>query len=537
MTELITTLTFIFGASTLAVIVSRILKQPAIPLYILAGILISSQVPQSQILELSQLGISFLIFIYGVRFSTGKLQSVASEGLAVSAISLIFTAGISVIISSFMGFKWIETIVFTAAAAFSSSLVGLELIKDDLSKELVHSRLVESVQLIEDLVAVVLILVVFSQNPLEALLKGSGILVSAFAFKQVFPYFAESFKDSTESIMIFSLAVLAVFASLSHFLDVSLVLAAFAAGLSLSKYPYSIEIVDTVGSLKDFFTAVLFVSIGSIAFTTSFKVFSIAAVLLFLTLLVKPFIVYGSLRSIGRDSRISFLTSLGLDQVSEFAVIVAIQAFIFGEIGEPLLQSVVLATAFTMTFSAYTNRKEHWMYSKFSEFFSTDNVAESNFDVVDGHVVLVGFDVQGRQLFEQLEEEKVDTVVIEYDPEKVEFLKSREAKYVFGDVMNQEAWIEADYRDADLIVSTVPLRHVSDKIISLETDADKILRSPDVKQAKWLMEEGATFVSVPDILSAQRLVEHLKGIFNNPDYRKELRRKNLLELREKQEHQ
>lgn len=535
MTELLTTLTMVFAAATMALLLSRALEQPAIPFYILSGIPVSVAVSQQQVLELSQLGISFLVFIYGVRFSTSKLRTVASEGLTASITSIVLTGSIAVILGLFIGLNGFETLVFASAAALSSSLVGLELIKDDLRKELVHGRLIESIQLIQDLFAVLLILVIFSSEPFSAVVKGGSLLLFALMFKEAFPYLAEGFKESTEVIMVFSLAILAVYISLTTVFGISPVIGAFAAGLSLSKYPYSLEIVDTVGSLKDFFTAILFVSIGTVAANINLQAFLLSTTIIAVTLLVKPFIIYATLQSLGRDSRVSFLSSLGLDQVSEFAIIIAIQAFLIGRVGEPLLQSVVISTAFTMALSTYTDRNDNTLYRKFRELFPIPEKTDSNVENPEDHVILVGFDTQGRKILEELEEEGKKTVVIEYDPEKLEILKERDADYVFGDVMHQASWSEAGYRNAELIVSTVPLRHVSDKIISLETDADTILRSPNIEQAERLLGEGATFVSVPKIMSSQRLVEHLKGVLNNHSYREELRRKNLLQLRKKQQ--
>ncbi|MFB6100445.1 MAG: cation:proton antiporter, partial [Candidatus Nanohalobium sp.] len=471
---------------------------------------------------------------YGVRFSTGKLRAVADESVTVSVVSIVLTGAVATAVGAFLGLNNFEIIVFSAAAAFSSSLVGLELIKDDLRKELVHSRLVESMQLIQDLFAVLLILLVFSTHPFSAMLKGLLVLAAAMIFKVFFPRIAETFRDSTEVVMVFSLSTLAVFVSITQVLDISIVIGAFAAGLALSKYPYSLEIVDTVGSLKDFFTAILFVSIGSLAATLNPQVFLLSGIIAAITLFIKPFTIYSALRSLGKDSRVSFLSSLGLDQVSEFATIIAIQAFIAGKIGEPMLQSVVLATAFTMALSTYTARHEHGLYRKFSRLFHVPEQAETNVENPENHAILVGYDTQGRKILEKIVEEEKEVVVIEYDPEKLEELKEKEVDYVFGDVMHQRSWGEANYTEADIIVSTVPLRHVSDRIIALETEADKILRAPNSEQAQQLLEEGATFVSVPKVLSSQRLIEHLKGIFNNPNYREELRRKNLLELRKQQ---
>ena len=535
MTEMLGTLTLVFISATLALLISRVLDQPAIPLYILSGIMLSQQVSQSQILDLSQVGISFLVFIYGVRFSTEKLRAVANESVSASVTSIFLTGAAAASIGIFMSLKPFEILVFSCAAALSSSLVGLELIKDDLRKELVHGRLIESMQLIQDLFAVVLILVIFSDEPVTALFKGLLVLFAAFGFKNMFPYLARTFQDSTEAIMVFSLSILAVFVSVSQILNISPVIGAFAAGLALSKYPYSLEIVDTVGSLKDFFTAILFVSIGSLAATLNPEVFTLSAFIVALTLFVKPLTIYTSLRSTGRDSRVAFISSLGLDQVSEFATIIAIQAFIAGSIAETMLQAVVLATAVTMALSTYTARHKNRLYSIFSWMFHIPEETESNVHNPEDHVVLVGYDTQGKRILEELEEEDKEVVIIEYDPEKLEEIKEKDVGYIFGDVMHMNSWEEANYKEAELIVSTVPVKHVSDKILSLNTEADKILRSPNSEEAEELLEDGAMFVSVPEILSSQKLTEHLKGIFSDINYREELRRKNLLELRKKQE--
>jgi CPA2 family monovalent cation:H+ antiporter-2 len=198
-----------------------------------------------------------------------------------------------------------------------------------------------------------------------------------------------------------------------------------------------------------------------------------------------------------------------------------------------LLQSVILATAFTMALSSYTDRHEHFLYEKFQYLFNSHEKIDSTVEDPENHVILVGYDTQGRHILDEMKDE-AQVVVIEYDPEKIQAIEDRDADYVFGDVMHQKAWEQANYEEAELIVSTVPLRHVSDKIISLQTEADKILRTPDEEQAEQLLKEGATFVSVPKILASQRLAEHIEGVLNDQSYREELRRKNLLQLRKEQ---
>jgi len=86
---------------------------------------------------------------------------------------------------------------------------------------------------------------------------------------------------------------------------------------------------------------------------------------------------------------------------------------------------------------------------------------------------------------------------------------------------------KSQYQKAGLILSTVPSSIVSNKILKLETDADKILRAKKPIEAERLLHRGALYVIIPEILSAELLKEHILGVSNERNYIEELRRKNL----------
>ena len=83
-----------------------------------------------------------------------------------------------------------------------------------------------------------------------------------------------------------------------------------------------------------------------------------------------------------------------------------------------------------------------------------------------------------------------------------------------------------------MIISTVPSRKVSEKVLELEKPQDKIVRAEEVDEASILLNKGALHVIVPDISSSELLIDHIEGIVHNENYREELRRKSLLEVRE-----
>ena len=152
-------------------------------------------------------------------------------------------------------------------------------------------------------------------------------------------------------------------------------------------------------------------------------------------------------------------------------------------------------------------------------------------DKLNDHVILLGYDTQGKEIVEALKEEKQDFVIIENDPEKIIEISKQEDYYIYGDVLDPESWNKARYKEAKLIVSTIPFEEVSDKVLNLDTDADKILRAQEIKEAKEYLKKGALYVNVPDILSSRELIEHLEGVVEKRQYREELRRRNLLEIR------
>jgi CPA2 family monovalent cation:H+ antiporter-2 len=254
------------------------------------------------------------------------------------------------------------------------------------------------------------------------------------------------------------------------------------------------------------------------------------------TAFIKPAMMVISLIHQGYDPRTSFLTGVSLDQISEFALIVAIQAWIAGMIFEPLFHAIVLAATITMTSSSYTKLYEHQLY----ELLNRYNVIEggqqilphSNVDRdIEDHIILIGYDVQGKRIVDQLEDVDVDFLVIENDPEKISDLRKREENFVYGNILNDETWEYANPGKARLVISTAPFPEVSNRVLDLETDAGKILRAEELWEARNLMEMGADYIIVPEILTAELLKEHLLGIESEANYKEELRRRSLLEVR------
>lgn len=89
--------------------------------------------------------------------------------------------------------------------------------------------------------------------------------------------------------------------------------------------------------------------------------------------------------------------------------------------------------------------------------------------------------------------------------------------YVFGDSMAPYPMKRASTVDARLIVSTVDHGPVSESILALETDADVILQANTSREARELLDAGATYVAVPSVLALDQLVKAVEQVLG--DYR------------------
>ncbi|MFB6265959.1 MAG: cation:proton antiporter, partial [Candidatus Nanohaloarchaea archaeon] len=395
MTELVTTLTVIFfTASVLLLLVNR--RHSFIPAYIVAGLLIGRFIPASDILGLAELGIAFLVFLFGIRVEPGRIRSVAEESFATTLVQVTVVGTAAFLAARGLSLAPVESFYVALAASLSSSIVGLQLIEDEVEIQLLHGRLAESINLVQDLVAVAFILAV-PLGSFNSIFSGIGLIAAALVFRSlIFPVLMRN-SGGTETTLLTGLAALTVFAGVSQLLGISIVVGSFAAGLACARFPFNLEMLETLNPLKDFFSTIFFVTLGALVTFPSPETVVLTAIIFVATVALKPAITILMLLVNGYDRRTSYLTALTLDQVSEFALMIVITGFTAGIVSPGVFNAVILAAAATMVTSSYTTRHEESIYSFFSHLSrveSSPRQIEQRTkvpEVLSDHVILVGY--------------------------------------------------------------------------------------------------------------------------------------------------
>jgi CPA2 family monovalent cation:H+ antiporter-2 len=229
--------------------------------------------------------------------------------------------------------------------------------------------------------------------------------------------------------------------------------------------------------------------------------------------------------------------------VSEFALVIAIEGLVVGMLTQPVFDAIILAATVTMLTSSLGSRYDERIYRMLSDHgllrkqYAKVDERSAVPDDLARHVIIVGYGRQGRRLVETCEAHDRPYVVVENDPVLLQELDARCEAHVFGDAMEQYTWTKAGIERAQLIVSTVDSDRVSTRIQTLaeDVDADVVLRARTVLTARNLLEKGAVYVTVPEVLAAEQLVEHVEAVAAGDISAAELRADSLTQLEQRTE--
>ncbi len=533
-TDFIVALSVVFIVAGALLVVANHLGFPPVPFYILAGLLSGTVIADENLLELALWGIAFLVFVFGIRVDFEQIRSVLRDGEVAAFTQLAIVAPIAFIVGfllgEFFGFEntFRNALYFSAAATLSSTLVGGRILREEIRNNLVHGRLAASIHFFDDMVAIGAILVlsadVLTDHQLVTSKIGYGVLFIILAliiYRHGYPLLTRVADGSNELILMGSVSILIGFIALAEIVEISIVVGAFAAGLAVrGDGAAHLGVRNGIESIKDFFAAIFFVTVGALVAIPTMQTLVLALSLFGLVVFVNPLIHTIAFVLEGYDGRTGFLAGSSLNQVSELALVVAIQAWLLESIAPALFDAIILAAAVTMILSAVAGRFEQRGYEMFlapilegRTGYIDENSAVT--ETLQDHVIIVGYGRQGRRIARTLETLERPYLVIENDPAIQSDLSRECENFVFGDAMAAYPLEKARVADARLIISTVDHEPVSRVLLNEATDADLILRADSSQEAEALLDAGARFVIVPSVLASDQLIENLERVLGD----------------------
>ncbi|PIW37125.1 MAG: hypothetical protein COW24_01545 [Candidatus Kerfeldbacteria bacterium CG15_BIG_FIL_POST_REV_8_21_14_020_45_12] len=513
--------------------VAVFMRQPTIPAYILAGVVIGPAVlnilHNADLLNaLAEFGIAFLLFLVGIELDLRKLMKTGRVSIVLGFVQMGFSVGFGYVLIRMLGFHSSEAAFLALALGFSSTIVAVKILGERKEIHTMYAQIVIGLLLTQDFIAILLLILlnVFGGSGIEsslgtaigvAFVKGAvivlaAIIASRYVLGPLFKYFARS----DELLFLGSICWCLIFAATAHVLGFSIELGAIAAGLSLSFQPYSVAIGNRIKSLRDFFLPFFFAVLGGqLVFSGTESVFMPTLVLSTLVLVIMPVIVIGALMYFGYRARTSFQAGMAIGQVSEFSFIVMSLGFSAGIISRDIVALVALIGLVTMTLSSYMMKYSEHLYVYIRPIlkrFERSTVRlqdDTEGERLKGHAIIFGYSTMGSKVQQLFVRMGLPTLVVDNNPDVIDQLQRKKIPELYGNLNDTDILAEANISQAKYVVTTVPstnvVRGLLEWVQKNNLTCTVIVTAFEIDDALRFYEMGADFVLYPTFISADYL--------------------------------
>jgi Kef-type K+ transport system membrane component KefB len=529
----------IVAASVLA-LAARAARQPLILAYLAAGILVGPTeglgfLRIEDVEPISELGLILLLFMVGLEIDLKKLVGSGKALIAVGIGQFVICVCLGLLVAPWLGFGYaggsLAPVYITVACALSSTMIVVKLLYDKFELDTIPGRITLGILVFQDIWAVLfLALQPNLRNPAPVLLLlsvvkglalvGLSLAASRFVLPAVFRWIARS----PELMLIASLgwcfAVTAVAASLG----LSREMGALIAGISLSAFPYGLDVVAKIISLRDFFITLFFVTLGAkIPRPTPDLVLAALAVSAFL--IISRFVsITPILHMLDQGNRVSFIPALNLAQISEFSLVICALGLSLGHIGPEVMSVVVYTLVITAVVSTYGIQYNHQIYTFLRPWMSRIGMrdlqdAEMSYPshAESKPIFFLGFSRYASSLLHELVErerawaEKIG--VVDFNPQVKAELDRRGVYNIYGDIGHRDTLDHANVQSARLLICTLPdsilKGTTNDRLLlqlkALAPNAMILVTADFFYAAKRLYKLGASFVFIPRLMSIREL--------------------------------
>ena len=527
----------VLSATALA-FVARLLKQPLILAYIGAGLLIGPPGfrwvrDDASIAQISELGLAFLLFIVGLEIDLKQLVRSGKTAAVLGTVQVVACALLGWGAAWALGYRGLPAAYLGAATAFSSTMIVVKLLSDKSELDTVAGRITLAVLLVQDVVAIVVLAVQPNISdpalvPLAlSVVKGFALVAGAIlASRYVLPILFRIVAKSPEVLLIAAISWCFVISYAAVKADFSIAMGALIAGVSMSTFPYSLDVIAKIRSLRDFFVTLFFVSLGMQISIGSPRVLLVAGVLSAVVLLGRFLPVVPTLRRLRYGHRVGVLVSISLAQVSEFSLVIVSLGLGLKHIDSEIVSIVAIALVATSTVSTYLIQWNQQIAGRLVDFLARKGAVDAQERETKSvgrrqhPIVLVGCHRTASSLVPLLIEEAKDFLVVDFSPEVHRKLSELRVPCLYGDISHADTLEHAGIEEAKVILSTISddfLRGTSNltllkQLRKLNPHAKIIVRAEKVADAGAMYEAGADYVLLPRHLMAEQLRELLRKI-------------------------
>src|SRR5713226_2364349 len=525
-------------------LLAHFFRQPLILAYLIAGFFIGPfgagwVKSQESISIISELGLIFMLFMIGLEIDlkkivrAGRVILFAAGGQLVGGclLGILFFAGIGLP----MGGCGFDALYLCIACALSSTVIIVKVLYEKRELDTLPGRITLGVLVLQDIFAILFLAVQPSLGNLQVgvillsigrvgVLVATALMLSRYVLPRLFHQIARR----PELILLGALAWCFLIGEIAEKLHLSREMGSLVAGVSLSTFPYALDVTAKVTTLRDFFITLFFVALGMTIPIPNMSVIGLALMIAAFAVVSRVVTTFAPLYLMKQGLRASLLPAINLAQISEFSLVVIQTGVAAGHIKTQTASAVSFAFVILAVLSTFVMMRSDQITRlaigplKRIGLRDLDHAHTTDAGHEDGHgearrIVILGFFRAASALLSEIERQiplLLDQItVIDFNPVVFQTLVDRGSHVIYGDISNVDTLVHAGVGKAELIILSVPdsllkganneklVRHVR----TLNPTAKIVSTADLLSDVDDLYAAGADYVTVTRLSDAHEL--------------------------------
>ena len=373
--DMIEDLALILVVAGVVTLIFKKLKQPLVLGYIVAGFLVSPNMPYTaSVADMenvhlwADIGVMFLLFSLGLDFSFKKILKMGASPV-ISTCTIIFCMSmLGFCVGRLFGWEQMDCIFLGGMLAMSSTTIIYKAFDDLGLRQQQFAGLVMSVLILEDILAIVMMVMLSAiaqgnlegSKMLESVMR-IGFFLILWLVVGIFaiPLFLRAVRSliNTEVLLVVSLGLCCAMAVISSKVGFSSAFGAFIMGSILAETVEAERIEKLVEPVKNLFGAIFFVSVGMLVDPKILVEYAVPIILLVMTILIGQS-VFGTFSFMlgGESLKSAMRCGFSMAQIGEFSFIIASLGLSLGVISDFLYPVVVAVSVITTFLTPYMIR-------------------------------------------------------------------------------------------------------------------------------------------------------------------------------------
>jgi Kef-type K+ transport system membrane component KefB len=522
---------------------SPFLPAAADPAYLIAGFLIGPfgtglVKSQESISIISELGLIFMLFMIGLEIDlkkivrAGRVILFAAGGQLAGGcvLGILFFVGIGLS----MGAGGFDALYLCIACALSSTVIIVKVLYEKRELDTLPGRITLGVLVLQDIFAILFLAVQPSLGNLQVgvillsigrvgVLVATAMILSRYVLPRLFHQIARR----PELILLGALAWCFLIGEIAEKLHLSREMGSLAAGVSLSTFPYALDVTAKVTTLRDFFITLFFVALGMTIPIPNLSVIGLALMIAAFAVVSRVVTTFAPLYLMKQGLRASLLPAINLTQISEFSLVVIQTGVAAGHIQTRTASAASFAFVILAVLSTFVMMRSDQItrlaISPLKRIgirdLDHDHAAEAGRDGGGEarRIVILGFFRAASALLSEIERQNpllLDQIsVVDFNPQVFRTLSERGLHVIYGDISNVDTLLHAGVGKAEIIILSVPdsllkganneklVRHVR----TLNPTAKIVSTADLLSDVDDLYAAGADYVTVTRLSDAHEL--------------------------------